>query len=277
MSPEGFPALALDTWQSTRDTLHGYCKVLGRIRRQLAPPQKHWWHISLRVTENGVSTAAIPAPGRNAEQFEASLDFQAHRLMITTTWGVWWEMPVAGQPPRVFSKQVLSALETLEVPLEIDQSDLDLLETPYDTPAVEAYGRALLQVNEIFNRFKAELPGETSQVQLWPHHFDLALTWFSGRVVPGVDPLNEELADEQLGFGFSTGDQGVPEPYFYATAYPWPAGITARPLPPGSAWHTSGWNGALYPYAALVESGRDGEHLLNFLRAAFLAGSSLMR
>src|SRR5512145_2371186 len=94
-----FPTLPLAGWQTTRDTIHGYSKVLGRIRRTLTPRRKHWWHASLRVTDSGFTTGEIPAPEgdhdhRDRDLFEINLDLQQNRLMITTTWGVWWEMPV---------------------------------------------------------------------------------------------------------------------------------------------------------------------------------------
>jgi hypothetical protein len=249
---------------------------MGRIRRQLTPLQKHWWHTSLRVTGSGLSTAAIPKPSQNTEQFEINLDLEAQRLTITTTWGVWWEMPITGQPPLVFAKQVLGALEYMNILIEIDRSDLELLEKSYDSSTAQSFGRALSNLNAVFNRFKSELPGESSQVNFWPHNFDLSLMWLSGRQVPGVDPGDEELADERVSFGFSTGDDDVPEPYFYATIYPWISKIVSRPLPEGAAWYTASWQGALFPYTLLFDSTKPDERLLRFLRAAFLAGSTQM-
>jgi hypothetical protein len=236
MPQEEYPPLPLYAWQETRDTLRSYCRVLGGIHRQLSPPQKHWWHISLRVTGNGLTTAAIPRPGQTAEQFEINLDLEAQRLTITTSWGVWWEMPIAGQPPLVFAKQMLGALEYMNIPVEIDRSDLELLERPYDISAAQSFGRALSSVNTVFNRFKSELNGESSQVQFWPHNFDLALMWLSGRKVSGVDPSNEELADERISFGFSTGDSDVPEPYC-TTIYPGTRSYDST-LPDGAGWYT---------------------------------------
>jgi hypothetical protein len=276
-----FPPLPLAGWRTTRDTLHGYGKVLGRIRRALTPHQKHWWHASLRVTDSGFSTGEIPAPERDHDPhdrdlFEINLDLQQNRLMVTTSWGVWWEMPLSGQPPLIFCNQVQAALETMGIFVEYDRSDLESVDAPYDASSAGAYALALSSINAVMNRFKAELRGETSPVQLWPHHFDLALMWLSGRKVPGVDPANEEYADEQMSFGFSTGDEGIPEPYFYTTAYPWPNGIILNPLSPGAQWHLQGWKGALFLYETLVHADQPELRLLHFLRASYQAGSSLM-
>ena len=76
-------------------------------------------------------------------------------------------------------------------------------------------------------RFSSSAAG----LRCWPHHFDLAVVWFSGRKVPGQDPNDPEYSNEQMNFGFSTGDSGTPEPYFYATAYPAPDGWMENDLP----------------------------------------------
>jgi hypothetical protein len=93
---------------------------------------------------------------------------------------------------------------------------------------------------------------------------DLSMNWFSGRRVPGVDPDDAENADEQLNFGFVTGDQSVSDAYFYITAYPAPDGWPDLSLPAGAYWHTEGWTGAVLPYAAVAASDRPAERLLGF-------------
>jgi hypothetical protein len=79
-----------------------------------------------------------------------------------------------------------------------------------------------------------------------------------------------------MNFGFSTGDGGMPEPYFYITAYPLPAGLGATPVPTGAVWHTEGWQGAVLPYATLVGAPDAEDTLLNFLRTYETAGMKLM-
>lgn len=279
MSQTSFPPLTLSAWQPTRDSLQTYSKVLGKIRRALTPPQKHWWHISLRVVPNGLTTTAIPISDADDDAtFELVLDCQQAQLLISTSRDETRQIPLAGQSAQEFCSTTLAALDKLGIAVEIDRSPF-ADETPgvVDVAAAKNYCQALVSVDRVFKQFKAELPGETGPVQLWPHHFDLALLWFSGRQVPGVDPADEESADEQMNFGFSTGDEGMPEPYFYITAYPWPADITAAALPAGAVWHTESWKGALLKYAALVGADQPEEKLLAYMRAAYQASSRLMR
>jgi hypothetical protein len=123
----------------------------------------------------------------------------------------------------------------------------------------------------------SELPGETSPVQFWPHNFDLAVMWLTGRKVPGMDPEDEERSDQQMAFGLSTGDTGTPDAYLYVTAYPWPADLVEKTLPEGAEWHTEGWKGALLPYASLASSEDQEARLLDFYRTVYRTASPLLR
>ncbi len=279
MSQLTFPAIPLADLQPTRDTLQNYAKVLGKIRRALTPPQKHWWHISLRVALNGLTTTAIPISGTDEATCEMILNLQpSPEVTITTSQGQTWAMPLTDQSVSEFCDTVLAVLTRWGVEVEIDRSPFtDTTPATLDATAARRYCQALVSIDQVLKQFKAELPGETGPVQLWPHHFDVAMLWFSGRKIPGVDPANEEYADEQMNFGFSSGDEGISNPYFYATAYPWPEAIVATPLPSGAVWHTQGWKGALLMYDSLVGSDKPAEKLLAYLRATYQAGSTLMR
>lgn len=275
MSLNQFPPLSLAAWQPTLKTVQAYAQLTGKVRRALTPRQKHWSHVSLRTGVSGLTSTPIPA---GTKSFEMSLDFTVHKLIITTSRGEQWQKPLAGQSPATFCEEALAALAQMEIKPEIDRSLFtDATPGAYDREAIERYWQALSRIDMIFKRFKGELREETSPVQLWPHHIDLAMLWFSGRLVPGIDPADEENADEQMNFGFSPGDEGIPEPYFYITAYPLPDGLTGASLPAGASWHTQGFTGAVLRYETLTTANEPDEMLLQFLRTVQQAGSALMR
>ena len=128
------------------------------------------------------------------------------------------------------------------------------------------------------HRFAQEIGGEQSPVQVWPHHFDMALTWFSGRRVPGIDPGDVEAAAEQITVGYSTGDDAVPMPYVYATAYPHPEDLAEGLLPAPGRWTKGrdGFAGGILAYDDAVETGDPGGTILRFLRAFFAEASRRM-
>jgi len=276
-----FPALKLSDWQATRDTVQGYCKLLGKIRRALAPFEEHWHHVSLRVAETGLTTTTIPY-GEDSfyadHTFALVMDFNAHKLNLNSSRRLQLEIPLTGQSLKAFHDAVMEGLKTLGVEVEIDHS-LFMDETPgsYDAAAVSTYWQALKQMHQVFQQFKAGLAGDTGPVQLWPHHFDLAVLWFSGRKVPGLDPHDRENADEQMNFGFSTGDTTIPDGYFYVTAYPTPEGFVGSMLSEGAYWNPVGFKGAIMPYAELVGVENAESRLLNFLHIVHARGASLMQ
>jgi hypothetical protein len=265
-----FPPLPLSSWRATRDAIQSYAQLMGKIRRELTPPQKHWWHVSLRVAATGLTTTPIPA-GRKT--FELLLDLVEHRLAISTSHGERRTVPLHGQAAATFFAETSGALAEMGIEAAVDKRlSSSEVAGEYDETAVANFWQALSQIDVTLKQFRSGFRGESSPVQLWPHHFDLAVVWFSGRLVPDQDPDDPEYADEQMNFGFSTGDEGIVEPYFYATAYPSPDGFTARPLPGAAYWHDSGWTGAVLPYEALTTAAEPHALLLEFLQSAHRAG-----
>ena len=273
---KAFQPLPLSTWRETRDTLAGYARLLRRIRQFNSPPQKHYWHISLRPTASGLNTTPI----RSSEGiiYELELDLTKHVLKVKTSTGERREVPLLGQSPKRFKEETLAVLANLGIhPAYGEREFQEEMPGTYDETAVSTYWNSLIEIDSILKEFRAGFLEETSPVQLWPHHFDLALLWFSGRKVPGQDPNNPDYADEQMNFGFSTGDEGISDPYFYATAYPTPDGWSGSSLPDGAYWTHEGWTGTVLPYQKVVEAQNGRQLLLDFLHASQRSGGKLMK
>lgn len=269
-----FPEMSLSEWRATKETLQGYCRVLGAIRRSSSPRQRHWSHVTLHVVPEGLITTPIPSDWGT---FGLRLDLIHHKLRILTSTGQSLELSLEGQSLAGFSAGVMAALDGLGIGGDLDiepSSDTSLRE--WDRDAIDRYRRALVEIDAVFKAFKGGLRQETSPVHLFPHHFDLAMSWFSGRLVPGQDPANEDWSDEQMTFGFVTGDDSIPEPYFYATAYPEPEGFVGSTLPERAYWNQAGFSGAVLPYAALVGNEQSRQLLTEFLEKAHEAGASRM-
>ena len=275
MAELSLPDLSLGGWRATRDTVQAYAEILSGVRKALAPRQKHWWHISLRVVATGLTTTPIVIGDRVVELL---LNLVDHRLQITTNRGERTDIALSGQAAGDFCDQVLKALDGLSVRPAVDRAAFAALGArTYDKVAVARFWQVLPLVDGALKQLKSEHRAESGDVQFWPHHFDVAVLLFTGRRVPGADPADEESADENMNFGFLPGDDGIPEPYFYATAYPTPAGISQAVLPHGAYWHTEGWTGAVLKYAKWRTQSRPMERLLEYLRAARDAAASRMK
>ncbi len=279
MSLYQFPRDILNFQDASFEPLHGYARALNLIRRALTPRQKHWAHVSLRLNATGLTTTPIPYQSELWQTVfaELALDLVAHRVIIITSRGARWETQLRGQPLSQFWNELNDALAEMKIFPNATQPDYADASPAYDAACIENYWRALSQVDILLKQFQGELREETSPVQFWAHHFDLAMLWFSGRLVPGQDAANEEFADEQMNFGFSVGDEKIPEPYFYITAYPLPENFIGSPLPDGAEWHTDGWNGALLLYKNVAAAREPDALLLEFWRTVQKRGAELMR
>src|SRR5216684_3991921 len=79
---EGWPDLAYGAWKDTRDTLHLWTQVVGKIRLALTPWLNHSWHVPLYITARGMTTSPIPYSGAT---FEIEFDFADHVLRVRTS------------------------------------------------------------------------------------------------------------------------------------------------------------------------------------------------
>ena len=55
-----WPALRVEDWTATRDTLHMWTQIVGKIRMAHAPLVNHWWQVTLYVSPRGLTTSAVP-------------------------------------------------------------------------------------------------------------------------------------------------------------------------------------------------------------------------
>src|SRR6059036_3129122 len=94
MSSTAWPELALADWAETRDTLHLWTQIVGKVRLVQTPWINHAWHCTLYVTSRGLTTSPIPYGER---VFQIDFDFIADQLVVTTAEG---ERKTIGLEPR---------------------------------------------------------------------------------------------------------------------------------------------------------------------------------
>ena len=139
-----------------------------------------------------------------------------------------------------------------------------------DATAAANYHEALLAVHETFAGFAAGIEGEVGPMNFWPHHFDMAFEWFSDAVEVYDEEDGPKEYNKQVGFGFSPGDEGDAQPYFYANPWPFDESFRSVTLPDGAKWHEEGWSGGFLPYTAVAEGG--SKLLTDFMRAVINDG-----
>lgn len=275
MSESLFPALENSVASlETRDAMHAYARVLGDCLKAGRSKRKHWWHASLRPSLNGLTTGVV----RATTDFELELDFRRASLHARTSNGNAVDVELDGRSAAEIAV-VLGDFLSVNGVADAGLADADRSELVW--PALsrshaESMGQVLRSVAAAMETFRAGIREETSPIQLWPHHFDLSMIWLPGEKIAGQDPKDEEYSDKQMNFGFAFGDDGIPEPYFYVTAYPTPDAMAATRLPAGSEWKTDGFNGAVLTYQTLRDTSDASGYLQDFWSRLLASGRQHM-
>jgi hypothetical protein len=278
------PPLALDEWEDTKETLHRYCQIVGKVRMGLSPFRNHWWHVTLYVSARGISTGPIPYGN---ETFEISLDLVDNGLVVATSSAGGFSFALDDLPVAEFYRRLFEGLRWLGIDIAINTKPFDLddeqtldddtVHRVCDREYARRYHRVLSWVAPVFEEFAGRFGGKTSPVQLYWHSFDLALTRFSGKkatLPQGSDPVTSEAySHEVISFGFWPGDASVREPAFYSYTAPEPEGLTEHPLsPPSARWLPEGGT-AFLAYEEVRKSDYPKETLLGFMESAYQAGA----
>ena len=285
-SIEPYPDLPLERWRDTKETLHRFSQIVGKLRLAASYPRNQWWDVPLYVTARGVTTS----PMHDGEQmFEIQLNYLAHELRIDNADGHSWQCSLQGLSVADFYNEVVAALRALGIKVEIAQPrayDLgdrqafatDTTHRSYDPEAVTTYWRILATVDSILKEFGWRYTGKSSPVHHFWHTFDIAVTRFSGRKAP-VDPkadhvTREAYSEEVISFGFWFGDDTYPAPAFYSYTAPEPEGLANQPLePPQASWTARGSTHlAVLPWAAVRAARQPRATALAFLESAWRAG-----
>jgi len=273
MMNRSFPSFDDEAAFETRAALHAYSRVLGECLKIVRPKRKHWWHASLRTSLMGLSTGVI----HGSTDFELEIDFRNSCLVMRAASGEIRSELLEGQP----AYKVIDAVADFLASTNIDKDakshikpDADTARTfdAYSAEQAHLMGRVFSDVAANMAEFRAGVREETSPIQVWPHHFDMSMLWLPGDKLPDQDPDNEEFADNQMNFGFTFGDEGIPEPYFYVTAYPLPAAFTTLDLPDGTTWNSAGFSGAVLTYRRLIEESDPSDYLQSLWQYLLAAG-----
>lgn len=175
-----WPALPLDAWKPTCDTLHLYSQVVGKVRLELAPPEPQWAHVPLYLTARGLTTGPMPYRDRT---FQIDFDFIAHELVVQVSDGQTRSIELKPRAVADFYSLTMGALRDLsidvsinpmpqEVPNPIRFTD-DFVHASYDPQYANRFWRILAQVDAVFKKHRAPFRGRQTAVQF----FGARSTW----------------------------------------------------------------------------------------------------
>jgi hypothetical protein len=116
--PSALPELPLTSWEATKETLHLWSQIVGKVRLGSSAPRNHWWHVPLYVDVRGLTTRRLHA--ENGVTFEIRFDFIEHRLVVETNRGDAESFELAdGLSVAAFDEQLHGTLARLDVDVTI--------------------------------------------------------------------------------------------------------------------------------------------------------------
>ena len=281
---ETLPALPLDSWKDTLETLHMWTQIVGKVRLKLCPLLNQWWNVPLYVTARGMTTEAMPYEQRD---IEVRFDFIEHKLTIESSDGRVVTMALVAESVAEFYKQFMAALSQLGVhvhiwtmPREVPNPtpfEQDNVHAAYDPQAVHKFWRILVWVDQVLKEFRAGFQGKASPVHFFWGSFDLAVTRFSGRVAPerpGADAITREAYSHEVSSaGFWPGGGDIKGPAFYSYAAPEPPAFAEQPVRPRAAFYHPQMKEFLLMYDDVRSATSPKTVLMEFLQSTYDAAA----
>jgi len=281
-----WPSLPFDAWRPTKDTLHRFTQIIGKIQLALTPVVSHFWNVTLRPTARGLATSALRYDGRT---FDIELDFVEHRTIVRSSDGgrdARELRPIAVADYYQELMQMLDALglrvhiwdHPVEIPTETIPFAEDRMHAAYDRDYAARFFQVLSNAAEVLEKFRARFIGTCSGVGFYWGTFDLAVARYSGRrapLPPAAGTIEREAYSHEVSeVGFWPGDVRHAAPAFYALHYPAPPGFARATVRPELARWDEPSACFVLPYEACA--GPDATaNILEFCQSTYEAGASL--
>ena len=224
---------------------------------------------------------------------QIDFDFIKHQLLFQTGDGQEESLALAPMSVAEFYAAVMQHLDKLDMPVQIHTLpteipdpipfEQDYRHAAYDADAVRKFWTILLNTERVLTRFRAKFLGKVSPVHFFWGGFDLALTRFSGRPAPthGSVPfipdavVRTAYSHEVSSCGFWPGGPALPEPVFYAYAYPSPEEFSTAQVRPKEAYFHPLLGEFILPYETVRQSDNPEQTLMDFLQSTYEAAADL--
>lgn len=262
----------LEALADMRDQVHVAIQNVALIGRQYLPKSKE---------DENATLSWIPGLWRMAgkwiddNSFRSSLSLRDfHLYLVDGKLNIVDELKLHGanfKETMLWLERNIGAHDLGHKSLSIELPyDFDLLKVKGSQPFIEFderqyedfggfYHNAFIVCQDIKSAHK-----NTSEIKIWPHHFDLAT------MITLID-IGDPSLNTSVSVGFSPGDAQHPEPYFYVNSWPHANAQNLGALPQGSFWNTNGWVGGVLPISSVWKTPHQKELVLDFYHAAINA------
>lgn len=286
MMSQTWPELVLEDWLDTRETVHLWTQIVGKVQLEMRPFVNQWWEVGLILTARGLASGLIPLAARS---FQFHFDFLEHVLRIEVSDGTHQTIALEPRPVSDFYAAVMDALRRLgievainpmpsEVPRATPFPD-DTAPAAYDRESVARWWQVMLSVDRVIQHFRTGYTGKSSPVLFYWGGFDLNHSRFNGKPLPqppDADPIRRFGENEEsFAVGFWPGAREAPFPALYAYVTPAPPGIERVTASPAAARYEPTMGEFVLPYAALRELPDPDAAALEFFGSVYEQSAAL--
>ena len=245
--PDTWPELHYEEYKDTRDTLHMYTQIAGKLRLALTPPLSQWAHSPLRLSADGLATGPLWV-GDGVMNVDLDLIRHEARFERSPTGDAPPSKSAQGAVADVYDR-VLAVLDELDVAVKLNPMpqeipapiplDTDTTHVTYDPRQANLLWQALIRVGSVYEQAQSGFWGKQSPVSYYWGGFDLAVTRYSGRPLQPPEGLPQimtgSLDAELANISFYLSNEQMPQAFFMAAAFPPPQGMELARVRPAQA------------------------------------------
>ena len=190
------PELPLAAWEPTKQTLHLWLQIVGKMKLSATPKRNHWWHAAFQPGVRGLTTGRMRL---HDTAFAIDFDFLAHELRVRAADGRTESFPLEdGLSVAHSTRSSTASLGSLGLDVEILEEPFGVpMTTPfpedaehasYDREYVERFWRVLDFSAARLDEFAGRFHGKQSPTHVF---------WHSLR--PGTDAVLRALGHAAAG------------------------------------------------------------------------------
>jgi len=230
----------------TFQKLHLVSQIIGKLAIANKPWQNHSWHVTQFVNTNGLISQMIPDGER---QYQLELNLREGSVILLLNGEYNGSVDIKSNSIKTIYENIKLMLNDTgleckintmpnEIPGAVRFED-DNEPRDYSAEIAQNLHDILIDINGIFEIFRAEYRDKCSPVHFFWGSFDLAVTRFSGAEAPehpgGIPNLPDWVAKEAYShevssLGFWTGNDMYPKAAFYSYIYPGAEGFAEGDL-----------------------------------------------
>ena len=203
---DNFPQLTNISFINTREQFHHIAKLIGKVRETLVNPIAKNDNLWLSVVDKGFCTPSIA----EFNELEIGCNIETMKIEVANLKD-YKAIELNGKTIAEIGEELVGVLKDFNISNDIDLSKICSSQVfSVQNDVAHNFLTQLFNYHWLLKEFHSRIrDGVKTQICLWPHHFDNAFIWYSGKKV------NEQ--DEQVGIGVSNGDmlpqdfQVVPE------------------------------------------------------------------